>query len=99
MFAKIVGILKSLGILRRDRLVSEDAAELLPLFPERECINYSHLGGKTKSNKALVKELREAGLIEHHIGLIDEDGRVIGSGWCISSKGLAYTLLFNLGRY
>lgn len=96
MFARIAGILKIIGILRRDRLVSEDAAEILHMFPERECINYSHLGGKTKSNKALVKELREAGLIEHHVGLMDEDGKVLGSGWCVSNKGLAYALLYNL---
>lgn len=74
----------------RRHIISNDAFDLLFNFPLRECINYSRIGGKTKETQALVKELREAGLIEHHIGLMDEDGNVLGSGWCLSEKGDAH---------
>ena len=87
MFQKIAGVM---GIKRRARIISEDAESILHLFPERECINYNSLGGKTKENQSLVRELRTAGLIEHHIGLMNEDGEVLGSGWCLSQEGVSY---------
>lgn len=72
-----------------------EEAILSELYSNEEmCYNYSGLEYRTKyTRKELepaIKFLRTNGYIEHWNGLMDDDGRAAGSGWCRSEKGNEY---------
>ena len=56
------------------------------------CIGFDYIEGDTnlsrKEVKKVVHSLRDKGFAEFYRGLLDDDGQVAGSGYCISVKGV-----------
>jgi hypothetical protein len=57
------------------------------------CANFKPMMRDLELDRAAVRRacrlLKRQGLVEFHVGLSDEDGNLRGSGYCISSSGLA----------
>lgn len=58
------------------------------------CIPFSYMEDDTKLTRKEIakacKSLREKDLAHFHRGLMDDDGKVAGSGYCISPNGRAF---------
>ena len=70
---------------------------LATLYSDCEyCMPYVSIGGKTPENVAAIKELKRHDMIQFWRGLMDDDGKLAGSGWCRSKKGNQYVDEFEL---
>lgn len=61
---------------------------------EEWCVGYQHMQNLTRLDrvtlKPIIKHLRDLGLVEYWRGLMDDEGKVAGSGFCRSAAGNKY---------
>lgn len=84
---------KKVRINDNERKVLTVLDEVTDTWGER-CLPFSWIiDGENLDLKAVrraCRSLRKKGLAEFHRGLMDEDGQVAGSGYCISKAGKAF---------
>lgn len=84
--------IKLKDLTNNEKQVLEVLFENTDTWDER-CIGFDWITGDSKLSRKEVqkscKTLREYGLVEFHRGLMDDDGKVAGSGYNISQKGSA----------
>lgn len=77
------------------RLTDQENDVLIAMHSDEEmCINYGGLEYATKIPRKylepIIKHLKELEYIEFWRGLMDDDGKPAGSGWCRSRAGNDY---------
>lgn len=67
-------------------------------FSAEYCWAYDHICGETKLDRAtatkIVAKLRDMGVVAFYRGLMNDDGEVCGSGFCIRDRYRAEALLY-----
>lgn len=81
------------GLTEREKPVLAALAELTR--PGELCVPFRMISGapantpETREVRRIVRQLARKGMAELHRGLVDDDGMLCGSGYCITNEGLA----------